>query len=111
MLAYLFRSHAVQGHDDKPENKASQPLGGHGPKAMMSPKPPMPATIVHAQAAIQPRPRSSCRAQSGQVVEAITNDKMTSGAFWIQVINPTPVESSGQRPIRSTRTEMLASGA
>jgi hypothetical protein len=57
--AYFFRSHAVRGHADKPENKANQPLvGGQGPNVIISPIPPIPATIAHAQAATKPSQRS-----------------------------------------------------
>ena len=56
--AYLFNSHAVNGHVDKPENNANQPfVGGQGPSVIINPRPPMPATIVHTHAAIVPSMR------------------------------------------------------
>jgi len=59
-FANFSKSHAVTGHADKPENRANHPLvSGQGPNVMMSPSPPMPATIVHAQAAIKPIQRRS----------------------------------------------------
>ena len=59
-FSYLFKSHAVSGHAAMPENKANQPLvGGQGPYVMMSPRPPPPATMVHAQATKQPDVRPS----------------------------------------------------
>ena len=74
--AYFFNSHAVNGQADKPENNANQPLvGGHGPSVMMSPTPPMPAMIVHAQAAIKPgQRRRMTGARSGRVVEVVTSN-------------------------------------
>src|SRR6266480_2712967 len=60
MPTYLLRSHAVSGHAEMPENKANQPLvSGHGPRVMIRPKPPPPATMVHAQAMKQPDVRPS----------------------------------------------------
>jgi len=53
--AYFLKSHAVNGHAEMPENKANQPLvRGSGPRVIISPIPPIPATIVHAQAAKTP---------------------------------------------------------
>src|SRR5438874_6474496 len=60
MPTYFLRSHAVSGHAEMPENKANQPLvSGHGPRVMIRPKPPPPATMVHAQATKQPDVRPS----------------------------------------------------
>lgn len=60
MPAYFFKIHAVAGQADKPENKANHPLvGGQGPNVIISPAPPMPATMVHAHAAIAPTQRTS----------------------------------------------------
>src|SRR6266700_7560316 len=60
MPIYFLRSHAVNGHAEMPENKANQPLvSGHGPRVMIRPKPPPPATMVHAQATKQPDVRPS----------------------------------------------------
>jgi hypothetical protein len=47
--AYFFKSDAVSGHAEMPENRANQPLvSGSGPSVIRSPKPPPPAMIVHA---------------------------------------------------------------
>src|ERR1035438_10216990 len=55
MPAYFFKSEPVAGHAETPENSANQPLvNGHGPFVQSSHRPPPAATIVHAQAAIQP---------------------------------------------------------
>ena len=56
MPAFLFSSHAVNGHAEIPEKSANQPfVSGSGPCVMMSPEPPITATIVHAQAASHPK--------------------------------------------------------
>ena len=53
--AYLFKSHAVSGQAAIPDNSANQPfVSGSGPFVHKSHNPPPPATIVQAQAAIQP---------------------------------------------------------
>src|SRR6266404_4534700 len=55
---YFLKSHAVAGQADRPENRANQPLvGGHGPKVMISPRPPIPARSDQPQAAIKPSQR------------------------------------------------------
>jgi hypothetical protein len=65
----FFRSQAVNGHAEMPENKANQPLvSGHGPRVIMSPKPPLPAMIVHAQATNEPSVRASFLAHGCQDV-------------------------------------------
>jgi hypothetical protein len=52
--AYFFKNQPVAGQAETPESRANQPLvNGHGPFVQRSSKPPPPATIVHAQAAIQ----------------------------------------------------------
>ena len=53
MPAYLLNNHAVSGQAEMPENNANHPfVSGQGPRIKRSPKPPPPATIAHAQAAI-----------------------------------------------------------
>ena len=55
MPAHFFKSHAVSGHAASPDNSANQPfVSGSGPFVHKSHNPPPPATIAHAQAAIQP---------------------------------------------------------
>src|SRR5258708_28816636 len=55
MPTYFFKTHAVSGHAATPDSSANQPfVSGHGPFVQRSHKPPPAATIVHAQAAIQP---------------------------------------------------------
>ena len=55
MPAYFFKNQAVTGQAATPESSANQPLvSGHRPFVQRSHKPPPAATIVHAQAAIQP---------------------------------------------------------
>jgi hypothetical protein len=52
--AYFFKNQPVAGQAETPESRANQPLvSGHGPFVQRNSKPPPPATIVHAQAAIQ----------------------------------------------------------
>ena len=65
--------HAVIGHAAQPENKANQPLvGGHGPKVMMSPSPPMMVSNAQPQATIHPRMRRNGRMRCGwPVAEAL----------------------------------------
>src|SRR5271157_3854958 len=51
----LFTSFAVSGHAEIPENSANQPfVSGIGPFSRRSRKPPPPATMAQAQAAITP---------------------------------------------------------
>ena len=53
--AYFFKNQPVAGQAETPESSANQPfVSGHGPFVQRSHKPPPAATIVHAQAAIQP---------------------------------------------------------
>ena len=60
MPAFRFTSHAVNGHAEIPEKSANQPfVSGSGPCVMMSPKPPITATIVHAQAASHAKTRAN----------------------------------------------------
>ena len=74
MSAFLFTSHAVNGHAEIPEKSANQPfVSGSGPCVMMSPKPPITATIVHAQAASHAKTRASFRINDDSVVCSIRN--------------------------------------
>src|SRR5439155_25027375 len=66
MPAYFFKSHAVSGHAEMPENKANQPLViGSGPRVIIRPRPPIPATIVHAQATKKPSVRPNWEMEDG----------------------------------------------
>ena len=70
--AILFTSHAVNGHAEIPEKSANQPfVTGSGPCVMRRPKPPMPATSVHTQAANHPKTAGSFRINDGSVVCSI----------------------------------------
>jgi hypothetical protein len=55
MPKYCFKTDAVKGQAATPDNSANQPfVSGHCPFVQSSTKPPPPATIVQAHAAIQP---------------------------------------------------------
>src|SRR4051812_25850889 len=78
--AFLFTSHAVNGHTDIPEKSANQPfVTGSGPCVMRRPKPPMPATNVHTQAANHPKIRTGFRINDGSVVCSIRNYQPIEG--------------------------------
>jgi len=51
ILKHLWKSHSVAGQSDSPENNANHPLvSGQGPRAIISSRPPPPATSAHTQA-------------------------------------------------------------